>query len=261
MRSQYCHSMRVLRWGAVLVLAACHAYDEGLLASKHSQRGDAARGGKREHEADGGERGDASASPDASAPRDAGEGDDAGSAPSDAAGAGAAGSGAAGSAQPAAGSGGTAGQASGAGSAGNAGMSSGANAGAPGPAPVACTEANARVFRDNGHCYIPLSVASSWYVSRDRCRELGAHLVVISSPVEQTFVATVVGSVTRWTGLSRFGAPAFSWVNDEPVTFENWESGAPKLNGEAAAALRTDSYLWFDAAVTESYAPLCEREQ
>ena len=152
------------------------------------------------------------------------------------------------------------GEAGNGGAAGSAGAPVAPDAGPIGPPPVACTEANARVWRDNGHCYIPLTVLSSWYVSRDRCRELGAHLVTISSAEEQSFVSTVVGSATRWTGLSRFGAPAFSWIGDEPVTYENWEAGAPNVMGEAAAVLRTDTFRWFDAAVTQTHAPLCERQ-
>jgi hypothetical protein len=68
-----------------------------------------------------------------------------------------------------------------------------------------------------------------------------------------------VGSATRWLGLARFGAPAFSWIGGEAVSYENWEPGAPNVAGEAAAVLRNDTYLWFDAAVNAAHAPLCER--
>jgi hypothetical protein len=112
----------------------------------------------------------------------------------------------------------------------------------------------------NGHCYFPLSVMNSWYVSRDRCRELAGHLVSITSKEEQAFVSALVGSAPRWIGLSRFGAPQFSWIDGESMTYENWEEGAPKLVSEAAVALRNETFRWFDDDVKVLYGAVCERE-
>jgi hypothetical protein len=155
----------------------------------------------------------------------------------------------------------------GGGGAGSGGMAGGsstqAGAAAVGGTPVvavACTDAGAQVWETNGHCYFPLSVMNSWFVSRDRCRELGAHLVSISSPAEQAFVNGLVGTGPRWTGLSRFGAPAFSWVDGESVTYENWEEGAPNQKTEAAVAVRNGTFLWFDDGVSQAYAAICERQ-
>jgi hypothetical protein len=100
---------------------------------------------------------------------------------------------------------------------------------------------------------------NTWFVSRDRCRELGAHLVSISSAAEQGFVSGMVGAGPRWTGLSRFGAPAFSWIDGESMTYENWEAGAPNQKNEAAVAVRNGTFLWFDVQVSEAYAAICER--
>jgi hypothetical protein len=133
-------------------------------------------------------------------------------------------------------------------------------AGAAGGGAVACTDAGGQVWRDNGHCYFPLSVMNSWFVSRDRCHELGAHLVSISSAAEQTFVSSLIGSAPRWTGLSRFGAPAFSWIDGESMTYENWEPGAPNQTTEAAVAMRNATFLWFDDKVSQAYSAICERQ-
>jgi hypothetical protein len=125
---------------------------------------------------------------------------------------------------------------------------------------VECADAGGQVWQANGHCYFPLSVMNTWFVSRDRCRELGAHLVSISSAAEQVFVSGMVGVGPRWTGLSRFGAPAFSWVDGESMTYENWEAGAPNQKNEAAVAVRNGTFLWFDDQVSQAYAAICERQ-
>jgi len=102
-------------------------------------------------------------------------------------------------------------------------------------------------------------VGSSWFKSRDRCRELGAELVTIASEQEQAFVGALIGEAPRWTGLSRFGTSIFSWIDGASMTFENWEPGAPSGTMESAALVRNDTLLWFDVAVSQSHPALCER--
>jgi hypothetical protein len=267
-----CTRARMFAFSLIAVAAAsgCRAYDESLLQSNrmHGVRGtgssssDDASSDAAVSDASSvsGDAGESSDSGEGSLKLDSGwESDRRGSMGESAADAAAAGSGA-----NTAGSGGAAEAGGGGGSGGTAGAAGGssAQAGAGGmPATaVPCTDANGRVWESNGHCYFPLSVMNSWYVSRDRCHELGAHLVSISSAEEQVFVSTLVGSTPRWTGLARFGAPAFSWVDGESMTYENWEAGAPTQMSEAAVAVRTDTYLWFDAAVSEPHAALCERQ-
>jgi hypothetical protein len=116
------------------------------------------------------------------------------------------------------------------------------------------------VWSSNGHCYFPLASAGSWNTSRDNCSNAGAKLVTITSAGEQAFVGTLVGATSRWIGFSRFGAPAFSWVTGEAVTYTNWESGEPNASGEAAALIRTGTFGWFDGAVSEAHTAICERQ-
>jgi hypothetical protein len=125
--------------------------------------------------------------------------------------------------------------------------------------PLGCPEAHGGVWSRNGHCYFPLNVGSSWFKSRDRCRELGAELVTIASEQEQAFVGGLIGAAPRWTGLSRFGTTVFSWIDGASMTFENWEPGAPSGAMESAALVRNDTLLWFDVAVSQSHPALCER--
>ncbi|HKU38391.1 MAG TPA: C-type lectin domain-containing protein, partial [Polyangiales bacterium] len=159
----------------------------------------------------------------------------------------------AGGASGAAGSGGQSGSAGSSGSGGSA-------AGSGGSGGATCTEAGGAVWSQNGHCYFPLASSASWNVSRDNCSNKAAHLVTITSASEQSFVGALVGSSTRWIGLSRIGAPSFSWLGGEALSYTNWESGQPDASGESAALIRTGTLGWFDAALSEGHPSLCERE-
>ena len=130
----------------------------------------------------------------------------------------------------------------------------------PPPEPAPCTEVGGKVWTNNGHCYFPIAVVNTWYMNRDRCNQLGARLVSIASEEEQRFVAAVVGAQPSWTGLSRFGAPYFTWLGSEPVTYENWEDGEPGSMTESAVALRGGTAEWFDDPVTTQYGAICERQ-
>jgi hypothetical protein len=260
--------------GAAATTSSCHAYDEALLRSEpaRGRQSDPTRGA-----GEGAATSDASSifrdseaiedGLDASATNPAGSQSDASVSTSDAAtqdpntadsGAGAAGAAGAAAVSAAGAAGGGGGEAGTGGAAGGAGSQAGAG-GMPSVV-VPCTDASGRIWESNGHCYFPLIVMNSWFVSRDRCRELGAHLVSISSAEEQAFVNTFVGAAPHWTGLSRFGAPAFSWVDGESMTYENWEEGAPKLTTEAAVVVRNDTFEWFDEAVSEPHPAICERQ-
>lgn len=147
---------------------------------------------------------------------------------------------------------------------GGAGSGAGAGAGGGGGAAGAadgggCGEPDSAIWSGNGHCYFPLSALASWNVSRDACSQRGAQLVTITSSDEQAFVAGLVATTPRWIGLSKFGAPAFTWIDGEALSYTNWDAGAPAVSGEVAAALRDGTQKWFDDAVTASHAALCER--
>jgi hypothetical protein len=116
------------------------------------------------------------------------------------------------------------------------------------------------VWSENNHCYFPIAGPSTWNVSRDTCSGAGAHLVTITSSAEQSFAAALVGATTRWTGLSRFGAPSFTWLGGEGLTYTNWASGEPNQSGEAAAAIATGTFKWIDDAVTTTHGAICERD-
>jgi Lectin C-type domain len=167
-------------------------------------------------------------------------------------GAGAGGSGGAG----ASGSGGAG--ASGSGGAGASG-SGGAGGAAGGGGDDDCPEPGGASWSQNGHCYFPLAELRTWNVSRDGCVARAARLVSVTSAAEQQFVSALVGTSSRWLGLSRFGSPTFSWLGGEAVSYTNWESGAPSVPNESAALIRTGTHAWFDASPSAAFGAICER--
>lgn len=122
-----------------------------------------------------------------------------------------------------------------------------------------CDEPGGQIWAANAHCYFPLDQSQSWNVSRDQCLDRGAMLVVIGSAQEQAFVSGLVGSSARWIGLAKFGAPEFSWVTGETLSYLNWDTGAPNSSGEVAAVMSEQSHAWRDEPVTTLHAALCER--
>ena len=183
-------------------------------------------------------------------------------------GGGAAGSGGAGAGEGAAGSGGAASEpvesaagasAAGASAAGSPAAGSGGAGAAGSTTDPECIEDGGQTWAGNGHCYIPLLTQTSWNVSRDQCAHADAKLAAITSVEELDFVAGLLGDGPAWIGLSKFGAPQFSWSTGEANGFTNWAAGEPNLSGEAAVAMQQDTGKWFDDAVSANYRAICER--
>jgi hypothetical protein len=131
--------------------------------------------------------------------------------------------------------------------------------GAP-PSPEAeCSLRRGRVWTTNQHCYFPLDTAESWNVSRDRCANLGASLVTITSEQEQAFAGTLVGATARWIGFARFGRPDFTWVSGAAVAYTHWETGGTPASGDAAAIIRSDTLQWSEQVIAATHPALCER--
>lgn len=112
----------------------------------------------------------------------------------------------------------------------------------------------------NGHCYFTFEEPVTWHVSRDSCSQARSHLAAITSEQEQAFVASIPLSEPAWIGLSRFGAPNFSWITSETFSFSCWEPGAPRPAPESAAVITPEMGLWADAHPTQLHLPLCEAE-
>jgi hypothetical protein len=126
---------------------------------------------------------------------------------------------------------------------GGAGMA-GSASGAGGSGLMGCAALNPDAEAHGGHCYLLVDSPVTWTNAKSACMALGAHLVTISSesPLTQAdfdsendFVYNELGgSKDTWIGLSdglmdkdSGTTDPFQWVNDEPLTLQNWNDSEP----------------------------------
>lgn len=123
---------------------------------------------------------------------------------------------------------------------------------------VACYEVNNIVLQNtyshvntasyNGHTYYLYNDILTWEEAREKCEELGGHLVTITSTDEQETVAKLIQGQARrgyWIGGSSDNGG--SWVSGEEFSFSNWEPGEPNADGgEDCYGIYTDTGTWND---------------
>lgn len=79
----------------------------------------------------------------------------------------------------------------------------------------------------------------SWVEARDKCQQMGGHLVVIGDEAEYAKIVQLAndeGLERIWIGLHRVEG-TLVWENTDPVSFYNWDDGEPSAydsyDGEA----------------------------
>ena len=78
------------------------------------------------------------------------------------------------------------------------------------------------------HKYEVITNGLTWEQAKEKCEEMGGHLVAINSEGEQMFIEklladSVLGeSDDAWIGLSRDLDEFSTWVTGEPVEYSNW---------------------------------------
>ncbi|XP_006161116.1 C-type lectin domain family 17, member A isoform X2 [Tupaia chinensis] len=113
-----------------------------------------------------------------------------------------------------------------------------------------------------GKCYYFSITTKSWDGARTFCQENYSHLVIISSPAEQNFVAKVHGSPrVFWLGLSdKDHEGDWRWLDGTPVTISFWDPQEPNnLNDEDCGSINGGG-TWNDLSCFKTTYWICERK-
>ncbi|XP_070778259.1 brevican core protein-like [Enoplosus armatus] len=115
----------------------------------------------------------------------------------------------------------------------------------------------------HGFCYRHFGQRLSWEVAEQHCRMLGAHLVSIMTPEEQSYINSNYKEY-QWTGLNdKTIEDDFRWSDGNPLLYENWYRGQPDsyfLSGEDCVVMVWhDDGRWSDVPCNYHLAYTCKR--
>uniref|UniRef100_A0A3P8V9B2 C-type lectin domain-containing protein n=1 Tax=Cynoglossus semilaevis TaxID=244447 RepID=A0A3P8V9B2_CYNSE len=118
----------------------------------------------------------------------------------------------------------------------------------------------------HGFCYRHFSQRLSWEVAEQHCRMLGAHLVSIMTPEEQSYInsRSHCSRQYQWTGLNdKTIEDDFRWSDGNPLLYENWYRGQPDsyfLSGEDCVVMVWhDDGRWSDVPCNYHLSYTCKK--
>ncbi len=83
----------------------------------------------------------------------------------------------------------------------------------------------------NGSYYKVYNDSISWDEAKEKCEEMGGHLLTITSQEEQFFVTGIISQQTNncyWLGATNSAdGSTWKWVTGEAFDYTNWKSGEP----------------------------------
>ncbi|KAJ0060527.1 hypothetical protein NL108_015021 [Boleophthalmus pectinirostris] len=117
-----------------------------------------------------------------------------------------------------------------------------------------------KCVRFGNSIYLVSQMGKNWMDSKEECEKLGASLVIISSPEEQTFVSELTPQ-SVWIGLTdRETEGVWKWVNGEAVNTTHWRPNQPDNWGEEDCGEISFDKLWNDRDCSEKKHFVCEKQ-
>ena len=101
--------------------------------------------------------------------------------------------------------------------------------------------------------------------ARSNCETSGKHLVYIETSEEQEFLDSELGNSNKdfWIGIKKDLLGNQVWMDDTPITFDNFLGYSFNDNGECFRMKResvdTTEYPWVDRSCSHDYKYICER--
>uniref|UniRef100_A0A8D1P1N3 Macrophage mannose receptor 1 n=1 Tax=Sus scrofa TaxID=9823 RepID=A0A8D1P1N3_PIG len=116
----------------------------------------------------------------------------------------------------------------------------------------------------HGHCYyIESSYTRNWGQASLECLRMGSSLVSIESAAESSFLSYRVeplqSKTNFWIGLYRNVEGMWLWVNNNPVSFVNWNTGDPSGERNDCVALYASSGFWNNIHCSSYKGYICKR--
>ncbi len=122
--------------------------------------------------------------------------------------------------------------------------------------PIARDHIPTEIFTYNGSTYAIYDDAMSWTDADKLCKNIGGHLISITSQGESEEIAKYINENNRyWIGLSDTAKEGtFAWRNGESFNYNNWADGEPNNKGDedyVELYVSSKKSLWNDTSNDE----------
>ncbi|XP_011362718.1 macrophage mannose receptor 1 [Pteropus vampyrus] len=118
----------------------------------------------------------------------------------------------------------------------------------------------------HGHCYyVESSYTRNWGQAALECLRMDSTLVSIESAAESSFLSYRVeplqGKTNFWIGLYRNVEGKWLWINNNPISFVNWNTGEPSGERNDCVTLIASSGFWSNIHCSSYKGYICKRSK